>query len=167
MKKIYRPGLALAYLAASIMLEQAIGLITISRRVTFSVVPAVFIAQAPSLSLAQALAYAVGLGALYDIRSPAPFGVFVLAYTALAAAAKFLERYVASGRFLPAMVLGSVTLAIFYAVLVSARHLWGGESLWWRQMPAEVLWNVGVLFLNTCWRYWQQQRAMSDYAKYR
>ena len=167
MKKTYRPGRALAYLALGIVVEQAIGMVAISRRVAFSLVPAVFIAQAPTLSLVQALVCAVGLGMLYDIRSTAPFGLFTLAFLALAASAKFLEQYIAVRRFLPAVVLGVVALAVFYAVLASARYLWGGESLWWRQMPTEVLWNVGVLVLNACWCHWHQQQVMSHHAGYR
>jgi len=166
MKKPYRPGPTLAYLAVSIMAEQAIGLVVISRRVAFSIVPAVFIAQAPALSLVQTLMCAVGVGVLYDIRSTTPFGIYILAFLVLAATAKFLEQYISVGRFLPVIVLGTVTLAVFYVVLASARYLWGGESLWWRQIPAEVLWNVGVLFFNAGFKS-RAATVMSHHAEYR
>jgi len=166
MKKIYRPGRALAYLAVSIVVEQAIGLVAISRRIAFSLVPAVFITQAPALSLGQALGCAIGLGVWYDIRSTAPFGLFTLAFLALAGTAKFLEQYIAVGRFLPTVVLGTVTLAVFYVVLASARYLWGSESLFWRQMSAEVLWNVGVLVLNAGFKS-RTATVMSHHAEYR
>ena len=141
------------YLVLAFLVEQGLGILALSHRVAFSILPGVFISRIFTLSPWQAFFTAILVGFVYDVESTRTFGIFIVAYVGIVAIMKISEPYIASYRFFPSLALGLCALGVFYGVRFLGFVIEGqgfGSTLY---IAEEALWNISIiiweLFLRT------------------